>query len=302
VIARAPGKAVLSGAYSVLAGAPALVAAVDRYVIADGSRPAELVTDEVRAAIEAHAIERAPWFDAAALRAIAPDGTSRKLGLGSSAAILVASLAAVWPSELAADALRSAIFPVALAAHRRAQGGGSGLDVAASVFGGVLECRLEPGSGALSIAPHALPSGLHLALFASPTSTPTRDLLARVRALGCREPQTHDALLDRARRGAERAATTRDAAAWLRALDEQFDALDALGRAALAPIVDVNLGVLRRVASAEGATLGPSGAGGGDVALFASHAEPSAHFLAEAQSRGLERLDVHFGATGVARG
>ena len=35
VIARAPGKVVLSGAYAVLEGAPALVAAVDRYVVAD---------------------------------------------------------------------------------------------------------------------------------------------------------------------------------------------------------------------------------------------------------------------------
>ena len=33
--ARAPGKLVLSGAYAVLEGAPALVAAVDRYAVAD---------------------------------------------------------------------------------------------------------------------------------------------------------------------------------------------------------------------------------------------------------------------------
>ena len=34
MIARAPGKLVLSGAYAVLEGAPALVCAVDRYVVA----------------------------------------------------------------------------------------------------------------------------------------------------------------------------------------------------------------------------------------------------------------------------
>ena len=59
--ARAPGKLVLSGAYAVLEGAPALVAAVDRYVVADTARAAELVTPEVRAAIGDAA---APWFDA----------------------------------------------------------------------------------------------------------------------------------------------------------------------------------------------------------------------------------------------
>ncbi len=37
--ARAPGKVVLSGAYSVLRGAPAIVTAVDRYVEADDGEP-----------------------------------------------------------------------------------------------------------------------------------------------------------------------------------------------------------------------------------------------------------------------
>ena len=40
--ARAPGKVVLSGAYAVLAGAPAIVSAVSRYVTADTSRPADV--------------------------------------------------------------------------------------------------------------------------------------------------------------------------------------------------------------------------------------------------------------------
>src|SRR5579871_2078485 len=101
--ARAPGKLVLSGAYAVLEGAPCLVAAVDRYAVADAARPAPFVTDEVRAAVDAGVLDAAPWFDASALRDRAPDGTSRKLGLGSSAAILVASMAAAlgdrYPDE-----------------------------------------------------------------------------------------------------------------------------------------------------------------------------------------------------------
>ena len=60
--ARAPGKVVISGAYAVLSGAPAISSAVSRYVIADTARPAELLTDEVRAALSAD--ESAPWFDA----------------------------------------------------------------------------------------------------------------------------------------------------------------------------------------------------------------------------------------------
>jgi hypothetical protein len=89
--ACAPGKLVLSGAYSVLEGAPAIVSAVDRYACCNSARPASLVTDEVRAALPSG---NAPEFDAAALRA---DG--RKLGLGSSRARSRATPSYVRPSS-----------------------------------------------------------------------------------------------------------------------------------------------------------------------------------------------------------
>src|SRR5262245_37809403 len=133
MIARAPGKVVISGAYAVLEGAPAIVAAVDRYVTADARRTADAVTPEVRAAL---GNRDAPAFDARALRR-----GDNKLGLGSSAAILVASLGAVALRDLGPlsdDALAAQVFEPALAAHRAAQGGGSGIDVAASTYGGVL--------------------------------------------------------------------------------------------------------------------------------------------------------------------
>ena len=83
MIARAPGKLVLSGAYVVLEGAPALVAAVDRYVAADTRKPADRITEEVQAALDLGMLARAPWFDAGALRTALPEGGSRKLGVGS---------------------------------------------------------------------------------------------------------------------------------------------------------------------------------------------------------------------------
>ena len=85
-IARAPGKLVISGAYAVLEGAPALVTAVDRYAVADSSKPVSFHTPEVATCLDRR---EAPDVDPSALR----EG-DLKLGLGSSAAILVASLAA----------------------------------------------------------------------------------------------------------------------------------------------------------------------------------------------------------------
>lgn len=301
MIAHAPGKLVLSGAYSVLEGAPCLVAAVDRYVVADGSRPAPFVPDEVRAAIDAGALDSTPWFDASALREHAPDGSSRKLGLGSSAAILAACLAAALGDRFSSDsALRAAIFPVALAAHRKAQGGGSGVDVAASVFGGVLHAHVSPG-GDLGSAPHLLPIGTVVEVFASPVAAVTRELLARVRSLAERNPTRHRACMDAATAGARAAVEARSVATLALAISAQTDALTALGEAAGAPIVTEEVTALRPAATAEGGTFAPSGAGGGDIAIFVGRAPSSESFRALARGRGLTRIDVKVGAAGAGR-
>lgn len=65
------------------------------------------------------------------------DGTKR--GFGSSAAVAVGLSAALLRlGGLEGTALETALFPTALASHRRSQGGrGSGYDVAASRFGGL---------------------------------------------------------------------------------------------------------------------------------------------------------------------
>lgn len=297
MIARAPGKLVVSGAYSVLAGAPSIVVAVDRYAVADTSHPPERVTDEVRAAIEAGEIKHAPWFDASALRARLADGRNVKLGLGSSAAILVASMAAAWAHEDRTLDNRE-LFAGALAAHREAQGGGSGIDVAASTFGGGLVCRLAP-DGALRVEPHQLPTGASLSVFASPVSASTPELVGRVRAFSRAAPAAYADLLTEATSGAQRAATAATVAELLAGLRTQARALSALGDAAGAPIFTPDVVALARVADDEGAVFYPSGAGGGDVAIFAGERPPSERFHREAEALGRLHLDAALGALGV---
>jgi len=171
--ARAPGKLVLSGAYAVLEGAPAIVTAVDRYALADDSRPAAQATPEVAAAL---GDASAPWFDASALRQ-----GEHKLGLGSSAAILVASLAALEPEPPDGE-LAERVFPRALEAHRKAQGGGSGVDVAASAFGGTLCFQRAQGQPEL-IEPLDVPDELVIEAWWSGQPASTPELLARVAEL-----------------------------------------------------------------------------------------------------------------------
>jgi len=291
--ARAPGKIVLSGAYSVLEGAPAIVAAVDRYATADAAAEATFVTEEVRAAVTSGVIPRACAFDASALRSA--DG-SRKLGLGSSSAILVATMAAFKgpPPDAAA---RTWFFEAALAAHRTAQQGGSGVDVAASVNGGILVCELA--KGRLVTRPHALPRDAHVTILASRVAASTAELRGRVRAFRDSDPSRYRSLLARASSGARDAVAASTVDALIAALTAQRDALGELGQRCGAPILTADVAQLAQRASVAGFFVGPAGAGGGDVAIAVGTAPLPADLVAAARAVGLDVVDAHLGASGV---
>jgi phosphomevalonate kinase len=292
--ARAPGKLVLSGAYSVLEGAPAIVSAVDRYVECDSERPAALVTAEVRAALGART---APHFDAEALR----EG-HEKLGLGSSAAILVASLAALSAAEFADEtALRRGIEAPALRAHREAQGGGSGVDVATSIWGGTLVLR-RTGTEQLELRPVELPPDLCVEAWTSGVAASTPELLGRVRAYRARSASGYEAIFAALRAAAERAVQaveqqqTRDL---ILALDAQRLGFAELGRAAGAGIITDSVSRLAAWAAADGAAVLPSGAGGGDIVLWVSTRPSPAQFRALAAQLEHHLVPLGLNARGV---
>jgi phosphomevalonate kinase len=298
-LARAPGKLVLSGAYAVLSGAPALVVAVDRYVTADSSREATFLTPEVQAAL-GEGSPRAPWFDAENLRE-----NGQKLGLGSSAAILVASLAA-----LALDAepglgdaeLCARVYQRALEAHRSAQGGGSGVDVAASAHGGVLAARRQPGDSDLTLTRVALPEGLHFQIWACSVAASTAVFLARIAEFAVRDAAAHRACIAAQ---ADAAAFALDAVLrgsapdFVTAIARQVGTLTALGAAAGIGIVPQELAELGALAASSGAAFLPAGAGGGDVAYYVGLTPPAPQFEARARELGLSPVALRLGARGV---
>lgn len=292
--ARAPGKLVLSGAYSVLCGAPAIVTAVDRYALADSGRSAQLLTPEVQAA----GVRNAPWFDASALR----DG-GQKLGLGSSAAILVASLAALAldeAPELAHAGLCAAVYERALGAHRTAQGGGSGVDVAASAHGGVFAARRN--DHGLAIEAVNLPSELQFEVWACSAPASTAFFLSRVAELSRREPSVYLARIGAQAEAAEAAflalqrAQARD---FVAAIDRQVSTLGELGKAAALAIVTPELAELAELARAHSAAFLPAGAGGGDVAYYVGLGAPPTVFGVRCRELGLSRVELGLAARGV---
>ncbi|MEM9057456.1 MAG: hypothetical protein AAGD86_08265 [Pseudomonadota bacterium] len=178
VDASAPGKLVLTGEYAVLDGAPAVSMAISRRAIVRVEpasdfcvRAPGFLSGSVRFAVDADG--RLRWLAgdpdvrrrlALVDRVVAPllagrapapfalrldtraffaaDG--RKLGLGSSAA-LTAALSAALTRHLGLPAQTpDAFLAAALERHRRVQGGrGSGVDLATSLHGGVIEYTLE---------------------------------------------------------------------------------------------------------------------------------------------------------------
>ena len=156
----APGSLMLLGEHAVLHGRQAVVAAVARRVrvrlapreddeIHVQSALGEFVTR--RTQLGAHAPlrfvlgaieERAASLPAGFELAIESDN-SEKIGFGSSAAVTVATLAAlhVWTTGAfrVEDVLRDGLRVV-----RRVQGVGSGADIAASTYGGIVAYRAQP--------------------------------------------------------------------------------------------------------------------------------------------------------------
>jgi phosphomevalonate kinase len=323
MIARAPGKLVLSGAYAVLEGAPALVTAVDRYVVADARRDPARVVPEVAEALRRRAEDArsgsgrgasAPWFDASALR---DDKHDRKLGLGSSSAILVASLAALELADhhpLDDQELAARVFLPALGAHRAAQGGGSGIDVAASTFGGTLLFQRETpepraGSGSAKeaawmeiepkISPFELPNPLFIEVWASARPVPTADMLAKVAAFREARPSTHRTVMRQLTTAAEMARRAAHGAAFVEACRAQLEGLTELGALAGAPIVTPDVQMLDASLRGAHAVALPSGAGGGDIVLLVSAAPLAEKVARLAREIGLAPLPVALGARGV---
>jgi phosphomevalonate kinase len=300
VKARAPGKVVMSGAYAVLEGAPAVVTAVDRYVEADTSRPAELLTPEVKAVLRD---KKAPWFDASALRS-----ERGKLGLGSSAAILVASYGALIAEEkkgISEADLRAAVLEPCLAAHKTAQGGGSGIDVAAAVLGGTLIASKggkPAGTGPLVTRSIELPAGLHIEVLFAGAPASTSELVGKVRAFKARSPHSYGGVMENlilAAQDAERAFEEGSAHDVIRALRDQLRGLTDLGEHAGIRIVTREIARLADAAIEDDAVVIPAGAGGGDVSLYLGENPPSARLVAAFDAERQLRLGVTLGARGL---
>lgn len=318
--ASAPGKVVVSGEYAVLDGAPAICMAISRRarvtiertdaghhsVVAPGFSSTvgrfvcdhddfewleggadyalvEAVCASIAAAMPgalALSLDTQDFIDAA---------SGAKIGIGSSAALTVAMSAAL----AAAAGRESATGEIALTAHRRFQHGvGSGVDVACSLQGGIIEYR----SGQAVHPALVWPDGLTYAMLWSGVPASTGAMLERLSKQVAKPSRA--ALAAAAERvascwaGGSAAGIVREMTTYIGTLHD-FSVDHGLG------IFDAGHGELVSLAN-DDVVYKPCGAGGGDVGIVLAEDEAAiVAFVETAEAKGFVRLGLGIDSSGV---
>lgn len=234
------------------------------------------------------------------------DGTT-KLGLGSSAAVIVALAAALRAQLLAwgrvaetpgpEDALLENLW-----IHAEVQDGrGSGLDVAAATLGGLLVYQVREDE--LDVDLVELPRGIAFATLWTGASASTSELLDGMAAFEERAPAAyaqHMATLTTLTTTGLAACRDDDADAWMDVVRAWTPAMEALGRAADLPLVSGPHAELAALAGGSDTAYKPSGAGGGDVGLlFARSADALANTVRKAEECGYRCVPLRVHPDGV---
>jgi len=268
---RAPGSLILMGEYAVLAGYPALVAAIDQTLTVkltprtDGQLEIYSELGHLTMPIDQLTIQAPFDYVLTTLKnqndlglGFTLDITSdfkSTLGLGSSAAVTVALLLAFyrWQEKSFTPEM---LYHEALSVIREVQGGGSGADVAASVFGGIFCYETEP----FSITP--LPAWPDITVIYSGKKTTTTAALARLKQAS----KEKDAIIHALGKLSVEAKTATQAKEW-KVLGKYMNAaqekLVTLGVST--PAIDEIVKRLQETSSIYGAKI--SGAGLGDCVI-----------------------------------
>ena len=321
ITATAPGKVVLSGEYAVLSGAPAVCMAVNRRAVVT----IEETTDDHHVVVAPGHVDEPrrfedrgdafDWIDtgdefgllehawrASGIRrqgglslrldtsAFLDQEHGRKIGIGSSAALSVALAFALGELE---PGDRDPMT-VAHDSHLGFQGGrGSGVDIATSGTGGLVEyCMEERAASRL-----AMPAGLECRLVWSGSSASTDKKLEQLSSIDLQS--SVDALVS----AAKIMATAWESGSVSDVLDRYRDYIEILQVFS----ADHGLGVfdaghdeLTALASDAGLVYKPCGAGGGDIGvLMSDNAARADEFIAESLPNGFRLRDLQLDEQGA---
>ena len=319
VTASAPGKVVLSGEYAVLDGAPAVCMAVNRRARVElgmiDTDFSEVTAPGFTATIGRFKSsgEGMEWLDgrasfevidavwsavdslSAGARAINLDttefidsATEQKIGIGSSAAITVALCAAAINSADVAE-----LSSLAQRAHGILQkGAGSGVDIACSLSGGLIEYHMADAS----VMALKWPAGLSYRLLWSGIAADTREKLSKLAAGVSQSSRTH--LLSAAESMAQ-AWRSNDAKQVIAEYSDYCEQLHQFSADYDLGIFDAGHAELWHAAGTAGLIYKPCGAGGGDIGILLGTDDAELDAFMARSAANFSVLDCEMSPTGV---
>jgi phosphomevalonate kinase len=234
---------------------------------------------------------------------------SQKLGLGSSAAVtvgLISALLQFGDNDFNPMRQSNQIFEAALRSHRNAQENiGSGIDVAASVFGGILKYKIQDPE--FSIPPFheklTIQPDLHILIIWTGKSASTSQFVRKVKAFKQTKSKDFERIINRmsamSNSGIE-AYAQKNISGFMEAIKQYSAAMKYLGEKSGIPIVSKIHQIISEIVIDGGGVYKPSGAGGGDLGIaFCKTIGEKEKIFHKLEDAGFDVLNLEIATKGI---
>lgn len=237
------------------------------------------------------------------------DNTHKKLGLGSSAALTAALIGGLLKYYLPSFDLsnkQSLILELAITAHQMAQGEiGSGVDLAASVCGGILRYQIQNHQFKQPplIEELTLPGNLHIFPVSTGESASTKIFVEKFNQANLENSAKMKELVKQMSLSSTSAIKNikkKEVGKFLNLTKTYYEQLKILGELCDLPIISTKHQKIAEIVYAEGAVYKPSGAGGGDFGIiFCDSKESIGKIESQLLREGFRVMPVHIDYQGI---
>jgi phosphomevalonate kinase len=230
------------------------------------------------------------------------EALKNKIGVGSSAALTAALVQAVsdFMRDICPMNMEEALL-LALRAHRSAQKGiGSGIDIASSVYGGIIEYTMIGDDAAADFKlPKKLeyPQNLHIISVWTGISASTRRMVGSINEFKEHSNLRYMEIMDNLRTISGDSCESfakGDLTAFFKGCEDYYRQLIRLGDESGVPIISAVHMDIEKIVRESGAIYKPSGAGNGDFGIAMTDDEDIAHAVRSAvNKKGFKTVDLN---------